>query len=48
LNKKEKKEKVKNFALEIVAPILLEYSKRHLNTLREYDKKNEIIEVFHA
>jgi hypothetical protein len=48
LNKKDKKEKAKNFALETVAPILLEYSKRHLNTLREYDKKSEIIKVFYA
>jgi len=43
LNKKEKAEDVKKFAWETVAPVLMEYSKQHLDTLREYDKKNTVI-----
>jgi len=46
LNKEEKMEKVKKFALEIIAPALLEYSKQNLDTLREYDGRNRVIEVF--
>jgi len=48
LNKKEKAERVKKFALEIIAPALLEYSRLHLDTLREYDERNEVIAVFKA
>ncbi|MDR2731737.1 MAG: hypothetical protein LBB36_00795 [Fibromonadaceae bacterium] len=43
LNKKEMLGKAKKFAAEAVAPVLLEYSKLHLNTLREHDDRNEII-----
>jgi hypothetical protein len=48
LNKKEKLQAAKTFALEMVVPTLLEYSKRHLNTLREYEEKNKIIGIFKA
>ena len=43
LNKKEKLEEAKKFAIEAIAPDLLEYSRNHLDTLREYDGKNEIL-----
>ncbi|MCL1967177.1 MAG: hypothetical protein FWF67_04785 [Fibromonadales bacterium] len=46
LNKAEKAERVKKFALEVIAPALLAYSRKNRDTLREYDKKNRIIEVF--
>ena len=46
LNKKKRFEEVKVFALENVAPALLEYSRQHLDTLREYDEKNKIIGIF--
>ena len=46
LNKKERFEEIKKFALEHVAPALLEYSRQNLSTLREYDERNKIIEVF--
>jgi hypothetical protein len=43
LNKEEKFEEIKQFAMENVAPALLEYSKQHLDTLREYDERNKVI-----
>jgi hypothetical protein len=43
LNKEEKIEKVKKFALETIVPALLEYSKQHLNSLREHDERNKVI-----
>jgi len=46
LNKKEKLEKAKAFALKVIAPALLEYSKQNIDTLREYDEKNEIIALY--
>jgi len=46
LNKKERLQEAKTFALEKLSPSLLEYSKQHLDTLREYDEKNEIIGIF--
>jgi Pyruvate/2-oxoacid:ferredoxin oxidoreductase delta subunit len=45
LNKKEKAEAAEKFALEIVAPALLEYSKQHLDTLREHDARNRVIKT---
>jgi len=45
LNKEEKAERVKKFALEVIAPALLEYSKQNMDTLREYDDRNRILEV---
>ena len=38
LNKKEKLNKVKKFAIENIATDLLEYSRKNLDTLREYDE----------
>lgn len=46
LNKKEKLQAAKAFALEVIAPTLLEYSRRHLNKLREYEERNKIIGIF--
>ena len=46
LNKKEKFDEMKKFALEAVAPKLLEYSRKNLDTLREYDGKNQIFSTF--
>jgi hypothetical protein len=46
LNKKEKIEQAKKFALEDVAGPLLEYSKQHLDTLREHDERNEVIQIY--
>ncbi len=46
LNKKEKLEKAKAFALKVIAPALLEYSKQNIDTLREYDERNEIIALY--
>jgi len=43
LNKKERLQEAKTFALEKLAASLLEYSRQHLDTLREYDGKSEII-----
>lgn len=46
LNKKEKFESAKKFAIEVVAPVLLPYSRQNLNTLREHNEKNEILKIF--
>lgn len=46
LNKKEKLQEAKIFALEMVAPALLEYSRQHLDTLREYEERNKIMGFF--
>jgi len=43
LNKKERLQEAKKFALEKLSASLLEYSRQHLDTLREYDEKSEII-----
>jgi len=43
LNKKEKLDELKKFALETVMPKLLEYSRNNLDTLREHDERNEIL-----
>jgi Pyruvate/2-oxoacid:ferredoxin oxidoreductase delta subunit len=48
LNKKEKFSDVQNFALEVVAPVLMEYSRQHLDTLREHDERNLVISVFNC
>jgi hypothetical protein len=47
LNKKEKLGAAKEFALNVVAQNLLEYSRNNLDSLREYDCKSEIIKIFH-
>lgn len=44
LNKEEKLEEAKKFALENVAPVLLEYARKNLDTLREYDERNYVID----
>jgi len=46
LNREEKAERAKKFALEIIAPALLEYSRQNPDTLREYDERNRVIGVF--
>jgi hypothetical protein len=46
LNKEEKLEKAKTFALKIVAPALLEYSRQNIDTLREHYERNEVIAVY--
>jgi hypothetical protein len=46
LNKKEKFEAAKEFALRVVAQKLLEYSRNHLDTLREYDGKSLICAIW--
>jgi hypothetical protein len=46
LNNEKKIERVKKFALETIAPALLEYSKQNLDTLREHDERNKVIAIF--
>jgi len=46
LNKKERLQEAKIFAQEMVAHALLKHSRQHLDTLREYDERNEIIGIF--
>jgi hypothetical protein len=46
LNKKENFEAAKEFALCVVAQSLLEYSRNHLDTLREYDGKSLICAIW--
>jgi hypothetical protein len=46
LNKKENFEAAKEFALSVVAQNLLEYSRNHLDSLREYDGKSFICAIW--
>jgi hypothetical protein len=46
LNKKEKFEAAKEFALSVVAQSLLEYSRNHLDALREYDGESLICAIW--
>jgi hypothetical protein len=45
LNKKEKLDEAKKFAMENVAEELLEYSRKNLEALREYDGRSEIFAI---
>jgi Pyruvate/2-oxoacid:ferredoxin oxidoreductase delta subunit len=46
LNKRERFNEVKKFALENVAPKLLEYSRKNTGTLREHNSKNQILDYY--
>jgi Fe-S-cluster containining protein len=46
LNKKENLKAAKEFAINVVAQNLLEYSRNHLDSLREYDGKSLICAIW--